>query len=88
MRGCRVCATVALQVGQSTWIGLLPIVQVQGKDKQWNSLISSVLESILSSQSALLVPQPSLCGLLFFVVYKPFQLAFSWISDVFQEELL
>ena len=54
--------TVALLVSQSTWIGLLPTVQLQGKRKQCCSPVLLVLRSFLSLWRALAVPQSSLGG--------------------------
>lgn len=45
-------ATAALQVGQKTSIELLPIIQVQGRHKQWCSPVPLVLSSSLGSESS------------------------------------
>lgn len=52
--------------GQRTWIKLpLAAHRVQGKHKQWRSLVPQVLHSPISFQRALLVPQVSLCSFSF-----------------------
>lgn len=56
---------MALQVGQCTWIGLPPAIQVQGKCKQWCSPVPLVLKSSQLLKSSCSSPTFSMWPLLF-----------------------